>query len=294
MSLKRKSKSCWSLNNTVKIFLLVILAALATSSYAQELYPYTEPASNMPAKSMSLKLGAMYGRGVLGNRIGQRYSPEIMFGLNKKWMLHAALSFSDMYETFFYYESARVYAKYRFLSKDGVHKHFRMAAFATAAYSRNHLQHNELNLLGDHSGLQAGIIATQLWNKLAISATISETEVFDWKRWDQIWSQQYAFEALNYSLSAGYLVLPRDYKNYNQTNLNIYAELLGGRNLDWKYEKYYLDLAPSVQLIFKSTSKLNLGYRFQLKSDIYRNMKNSWMVSYEYIFLNALQKKSAK
>jgi hypothetical protein len=105
--------------------------------------------------------------------------------------------------------------------------------------------------------------------------------------------QEYAFQSLNYSLSAGYLVLPFDYKNYDQTNLNIYAELLGGRNLDWEYEKYFLDLAPSIQLIFKSTSKLNVGYRFQLKSDIYRNMKNSWMVSYEYLFLNALKKRSS-
>ena len=207
-------------------------------------------------------------------------------------MLHAGLTFSNMYESFFYYESARVYAKYRFLSNDDVHKHFRMAAFATAAYSRNHLQHNELNLMGDHSGVQAGLIATQLWNKLALSGTASLIEVLDEKRNDK--PQEYAFQSLNYSLSAGYLVLPRVYEDYNQTNLNIYAELLGGQNLDWDYEKYYLDLAPSLQLIFKSTSKLNLGYRFQLKSDIYRNMKNSWMISYEYIFLNALKKKPAK
>ncbi len=66
---------------------------------------------------------------------------------------------------------------------------------------------------------------------------------------------------------------------------------LGGRNLDWKYEKYFIDMATSIQLIFNSTSKLNVGYRFQLKSDIYRLMKSSLMVSYEYIFLNALKKK---
>jgi len=265
---------------------------LASITYSQELFPYTEPASNMPAKSMSLKLGAMYGKGVHGDRIAQRYSPEVMFGLSKKWMLHAGLTLSNMYESFFYYESARIYAKYRFLSIDDVHKHFRMAAFATAAYSRNHLQHNELNLMGDHSGFQAGLIATQLWNKLAISGTTSLIEVLDEARDNK--PQEYAFQSLNYSLSAGYLILPFDYKNYDQTNLNIYAELLGGRNLDWEYEKYFLDLAPSIQLIFKSTSKLNVGYRFQLKSDIYRNMKNSWMISYEYIFLNALQKKSRK
>jgi hypothetical protein len=275
----------------MKFLLLLILLLSVTASDAQELYPFTEPASNMPSKSMSLKLSGMFGKGVHGNRLEQRYSPEVMFGLSKKWMVHAGVSFSNMYENSYYYESARLYAKYRFLSKDEVHKHFRMAAFAAAAYSRNHLQHNELNLMGDHSGVQVGVIATQLWNKLAISGTASLLEVFDKKRNDKTVPQQYAFESLNYSLSAGYLVLPVDYKDYNQTNLNIYAEFLGGRNLDWKYEKYFLDLAPSIQLIFKSTSKLNLGYRFQLKGDIYRNMENSWMLSYEHIFLSALQKK---
>jgi hypothetical protein len=276
----------------MKSFLPAFLVLIGFNTTAQELFPYTEPASNMPAKSMSLKMSAMLGKGVHGDKLDQRYSPEVMFGINKKWMMHAALTLSNMYESFFYYESARVYAKYRFLSNDDVHKHFRMAAFATAAYSRNHLQHNELNLMGDHSGVQAGLIATQLWNKLAVSGTASLIEVLDEKRNDK--PQQYAFQSFNYSLSAGYLVLPRVYKDYDQTNLNIYAELLGGQNLDWEYEKYYLDLAPSLQLIFKSTSKLNLGYRFQLKSDIYRNMKNSWMVSYEYIFLNALKKKPAR
>src|SRR4026207_823081 len=263
----------------MRFFLLLILFISAAISNAQELYPYTEPASNMPARSMSVKLSGMFGKGVHGNRLEQRYSPEVMFGISKKWMLHTSVSFSNMYENFYYYESARLYAKYRFFSKDDVHKHFRMAAFAAAAYSRNRLQHNELNLMGDHSGVQAGLIATQLWNKLAVSGTASLIEVLDEKRNDM--PQEYAFQSLNYSLSAGYLVLPREYKDYNQTNLNIYAELLGGQNLDWEYEKYYLDLAPSIQLIFKSTSKLNLGYRFQLKSDIYRNMKSSWMISYE-------------
>ena len=258
---------------------------------AQELYPFTEPASNMPSKSLSLKMGAMFGKGPHSNRILQRYTPEVMLGLNKKWMLHGSLGFSDMHESNFYFESARVYAKYRFLSNDEVHKHFRMAAFAAATYSRNHLDHNEINLMGDQSGVQAGIIATQLWNKFALSGSASLSEVIDEKRRDKILTQQYAFEAINYSLSAGYLVFPKNYTDYKQTNFNIYAELLGGKNLDWKYEKYFLDLAPSVQFIFNSSSKLNIGYRFQLKSDIYRLMKNSFMLSYEYIFLNSLRKK---
>lgn len=278
----------------MKNFLLLLFVLIAVSINSQELYPYTEPASNMPAKSIALKLGTMYGKGPHSNRLLQRYTPEIMFGLNKKWMVHASVSFSDMHETKFYYESAKLYVKYRFLSRDEMHKHFRMAVFGSAIYSRNHLDHNELNMYGDQSAAQLGLIATQLWNKLAISGTASIIEVFDEKRNDKVLPQQYGFESFNFSLSAGYLVLPRNYTDYNQTNLNIYAELLGGRNLDWKYEKYFLDLAPSVQLIFKSTSKLNVGYRFQLKSDIYRLMKNSWMISYEHIFLNSLKKKNAK
>ena len=293
MTSKKRSKSCLVYKLRMRIFSTAILFLVVTNTTAQELYPFTEPASNMPAKSMSIKVAGMFGRGVHGSGLEQRYSPEVMFGLSKKWMVHGAFSLSNMYGSSLYFESARGYVKYRFLSIDDVHKHFRMAAFVTGAYSRNNLQHNELNLMGDHSGMQLGIIATQLWNKLAVSATISETEVFDRKRGIESLPKQYAFQALNYSLSAGYLVLPVVYKDYDQTNLNVYAELLGGRNLDWKYEKYFLDLAPSIQLIFKSTSKLNLGYRFQLKSDIYRNMKNSWMISYEYIILNALRKKKA-
>ena len=271
-------------------YYLIGLLFVSVSSNAQELYPFTEPASNMPAKSYSLKLSAMYGKGVHFSRTAQRYIPEIMLGFNKKWMVHFNLTFSDMHQPKFYYESARVYSKYRFLSKDEVHKHFRMAAFASAAYSRNKLLHNELSLMGDHSGIQYGVIATQLWNKFALSGSVSGIEVFDKTRWEKIYPQPYSYEALNYSLSAGFLVLPLNYTSYKQINLNIYTELLGGRNLDWKYEKYYLDLAPAMQLIFNSTSKLNMGYRFQLKSDIYRLMKTSFMISYERIFLNALRK----
>ncbi len=272
--------------------LFIIFISFAIRSASQELYPYTEPASNMPSQSIGLKMGSMFGKGIHSNRILQRYSPEIQVGLNKKWMLHAGLTFSDMHESYFYFESARLYTKYRFLSMDEVHKHFRMAAFAAASYSRNHLDHNELSLSGDHSGVQLGIIATQLWNKFALSGSFSGVEVLNDERWQKIYPQQYAFEALNYSLSAGLLVLPVNYKDYNQTNMNIYVEILGGRNLVWKYEKYYLDMAPSVQFIFNSTSRLNLGYRFQLKSDIYRLMKSNLMVSFEYLFLNHLKKRN--
>jgi len=276
----------------MRICFLLFFLYISSIINAQELYPYAEPASNMPSKSISVKLGAMYGKGVHRSNTLHRYMPEVMFGLNKNWMVHASLGFSNMHENYFYYESAKIYAKYRFLSIDEIHKHFRMAAFASATYSRNHLDHNEINLqYADQSGVQAGIIATQLWHKFAISGTASISEVLDEERTEKVFPQKYAFESFNYSISAGYLIFPRSYIDYNQVNLNLYAELIGGRNINWPQEKYYVDLMPSIQLIFNSTSKLNLGYRFELSSDIYRLMRKSFMISYEQIFLNALRKK---
>jgi hypothetical protein len=271
---------------------LFFLAVIPTN--AQELYPYSEPASNMPAHSISVKNTSTFQKGVhTGNKILQRHMPEVMFGLNKKWMVHAGTNFSNMHGQQFIWEGARLYGKYRFLSNDDVHKHFRMALFAAGAYSRNNLDHNEINLMmGEQSGVQAGLIATQLYNRLAVSATGSWNEVLSGDRWNKTYPQgQFSFQSINYSLSAGFLLLPFEYTDYDQININLYAELLGSRNINFSREKYFVDLAPSVQAIFKSTAKVNVGYRFQLSSDIYRLSKNSWMISFEYIFLNALNKK---
>lgn len=268
--------------------LLLLISAFAGS--AQELYVFSEPASNMPARSLGFKLTSMFGKGVHSSRTLQRYMPEFQAGISKKLMLHANLSFSDMHQPAFIFESARIYTKWRFLSKDAVHSHFRMAAFGGLTYSRNHLDHNEVNLMmGDQSGLQLGVTATQLWHKLAVSGSVSLNEVINEERKKDL--DLHAYRSVNYSLSAGYLVLPREYKDYKQTNLNIYAELLGGRLLDWPYEKYYVDLAPAIQFIFNSNTKLNFGYRFQLSGDIYRLMRKSYLVSFDYTLLNALKRK---
>jgi hypothetical protein len=263
---------------------------IAGRAGAQELYPYTEPASNMPDRSLSAKLTTMYERGVHSSSILQRYMPEVMLGLSKKWMVHGSLNFSNMHRSFMW-EGAKVYAKYRFLSSDDVHRHFRMAAFAGAAWSRNHLDHNEINLNGDHSGVQYGLIATQLVNRFAVSGAAGMVEVLDRQRWNKNGVDTFAYSAVQYSLSTGLLVLPVTYTDYDQTNVNIYLEMLGNRNLNGPGQRYFIDLAPSVQAIFRSTGKLSVGYRFQVAGDIYRLSKRSVMVSYEQIFLGALKRK---
>lgn len=257
---------------------------IITGVSAQELYVFSEPASNMPAKSISGKVSGRFADSREHDRWMQRYSPELMFGLNKNWMVHAATTFSDMYTANLRWESVRVYAKYRFLSVDDVHRHFRMAAFTEAGYSRNDPHFDELAIEGDQSGIQAGIILTQLWNKLALSSTLSAIKSTQDK--DKIERAGAPGEAFAYSVSAGYLVLPVQYTSFKQTNLNIYAEVLGQRSLDRK--RYFVDLAPAVQLIFNSNAKLNFGYRFQLNGNMNRMAEKGWLISFERTFLNAL------
>lgn len=265
-----------------------LITALLTTSVVsgQELYVFSEPASNMPSKSISVKQTGKWLRSAMSGRTESRHTSEVMFGMNKNLMVHGAVTFSDMYSRSQRFESVRTYAKYRFLTIDGMYSHFRMAAFAEASHSRNVSMYDELSLEGDQSGVQAGIIATQLLHKLAVSTTLSLTESLQKGR-SLPGPKAVPYQAFNYSLSAGYLVLPKKYTSYNQTNLNLYVELLGQRTYD--KQRYFVDLAPAAQLIFNSQAKLNMGYRFQLGGNMHRMAEKSWLLSFEWVFLNALK-----
>lgn len=274
-----------------KIFIVLFFLFSIKSLSGQELYVFSEPASNMPAHSISFKLTDHFlTNDNIYSRFSQRIMPQVMFGISKKFMFHLGGSFGNMHTSNFRYESVNFYAKYRFLSNDDIHKHFRMAVFMDASATRTPFHYDEITLMGDKSGIDAGIIATQLWNKFALSGTVSHTQVLDKSRNNKvIYIPTRLYQSVNYSLSGGYLLFPREYTDYKQTNLNLYAELLGEQSLDAK--KYCLDLAPAAQLIFNSNSKLNIGYRFQLAGNMSRMSTNSWQVSFERTFLNALKSK---
>lgn len=275
-----------------KRIILLLLLFISGNIMAQELYVFTEPASNMPAKSISLKLTDHF---VTSDNIYARFShrlmPQIMFGVNKKLMIHIGTTFSNMHTPDFKYESASLYAKYRFLSNDEIHKHFRMAVFADASVTDAPFHYDEITLMGDKSGVEAGLIATQLWHKLAISGTISHTQVLDKSRKNKmvIYVPARDYQAMNYSISAGYLLLPKEYTDYKQMNLNLYLEILAQQTLDQKTN--YTDIAPALQFIFNSNFKVNVGYRFQATGNMQRMAANSWQLSIERTFLNALRRK---
>ena len=72
--------------------------------------------------------------------------------------------------------------------------------------------------------------------------------------------------------------------NYDQTNVNLYVEVIGttfpGKG------KSYADIAPAIQFIFKSISRLDLSYRTQLGGNTQRLSSNYFVLRLEYNLLN--------
>ena len=278
----------------LKRYLLFFFQGLLsiTPLLSQELYVFNEPASTLPARSLSIKLkNHLVQKTALLNQFSFRSTPQVFVGLNKNLTIRLGGTVSSMYSTQAKVESFQLYAKYRFLSKDAIHRHFRMAGYLEAARTNAPFHYDEINLGGDRSGLEAGLILTQLWNKFALSGTLSQTQVFHYYRWDKVrHGVLHPFTSAQFNLSAGYLVFPKTYNSYKQTNLNFYLELLTQKALDRSL--YYVDLAPAVQLIFASKTKLNVGYRFQLDGDMKRMMQRSWLLSLETSFLGAFKRKN--
>lgn len=288
-----------------KLIWIISVAFLIQNVQAQELYIFTEPASNVPAKSTVMRLNGMHMPMQFDNSKSSRVMLEAMFGFNSKWMLKLNTTASDMFQSRYKVEGASAYVKYRFLSNDGLHSHFRMAAYGKvslvgnpASMSRTEVhnlpgggqhtvkyQHytNDLSLDGTQSGWSMGLIGTQLLHKLAVSGSLAYT-----RRMDNLGGNKFtaldARSAMMYSLSAGYLVFPKSYKNYKQVNFNLYTEFLGGSLLDKSGS--FLDIAPAVQLIFNSTVKLNAAYRFQLSGNVDRYNTKQFLIGIDWSFLN--------
>ena len=267
-------------------YIWVIFLFLAIDSQAQELFVYTEPASNMPTRSLGLRMTNM----LMDERGSQKYEyhvvPEAMWGVNKRLMVHANAFISNA-TTKLKAEGGSVYAKYRFLSTDAVHSHFRMAAYGKYSFNNSLIHQQEIDLFGHNTGWQGGIVATQLIHKVALSANLSYLQAMDNGNLNKFPSAE-SNKAVNYSLSVGKLMLPKEYTDYDQTNLNVMVELLGqtlGSN-----RGSYLDIAPSLQLIIKSQARIDIGYRHQLMSSMLRSAPNGFMLRFEYLIFNAFKK----
>ena len=263
--------------------LLAILLLTGSIAKSQELYVFSEPASNMPSKAIGIRLT---NEGMSQNGFVNRTIPEVMIGFNKNLMAHAQGFFSDM-DGRYRLEGGSIYAKYRFLSNDNVRSHFRGAAFARLSTSKRPTYTQDINLEGDNSGFQGGVIFTQLLHKLALSGSVSYIKAFN-----DVGKQHVGMDRpdqlIGYSVSSGYLLLPFVYKNYNQPNFNLYFEVLGKTNP--ANGRSYVDFAPAVQMVLNSRTRIDAGYRFEVAGNMNdRYTKNMYLVRLELNLFNVLK-----
>jgi hypothetical protein len=77
--------------NCLKI--MAVLLLLSSTAKSQELFVFSEPASNMPSKAIGIRLT---NEGMSQSGFVNRTIPEVMIGFNKNLMGHAQAFFSDM------------------------------------------------------------------------------------------------------------------------------------------------------------------------------------------------------
>jgi hypothetical protein len=269
-----------------KIQIIILLFTLAGSSgRAQELFVFTEPASNMPAKSIGIRMANFLMRDNTKQQYNYHLLPELMVGLSKKWMIHAQGFVSNRNNSLIS-EGGSLYTKYRFFSQDDVHRHFRMAVLGRLSFNNSDIHQPAIDFMGHSSGYELGFVATQLLHKVAISggvsllhATNNGKEKFKYSSAER--------NALYYTFSVGKLLLPKNYDNYNQTNLNLMCEWLAQTNLG--SGKTFIDMAPSVQLIISSRMRIDMAYRFALINQLQRTAANGYVLKLEYNFFNSFK-----
>lgn len=302
-----------------RTFILILLLAPYYCG-AQELFPNAEAASNVPKGVLRIKLENEIFMEITQLRLQQGYS--FIYGFSPKISLEQTLSFSNHHDlslpyNFIYYnpvtnqlqtngyiygqphpfwfENYSAKLKYRFLCADSYQEHFRMAAYMQLAGGNEPHPEAEPNLMGDNSGEATGLIATYLKHKFASSLTVGYTIPYKFEQVDSNIVINYA-NAITYSLSFGYLLLPRIYQNYKQVNVNIYMEFMGedygAASISKKGEPVftggipslakgsYLEARPGVQFIFASNTILSFSPAYPI---INRSYAKTYPVYYVYL-----------
>lgn len=263
--------------------LSLLLLLFSFSATAQELYVFTEPASNMAARSIGLRASNYLMYDANAKKTNYHLVPELMWGISKRYMVHLEAFVSNRNRSLVA-EGAGLYVKYRFYSADEVHSHFRMAAFARYSFNNSDVHQRAIDLNGHNTGYESGLVATKLVKKTALSASASFLHAADNGKEKFIYANPNR-NAVSYTVSAGRLMLPVEYTSYRQTNVNLMLEMLGQTNLG--DGNTFLDMAPSVQFIFLSRMRADVGYRFPLINNLSRTAPSGFMLRLEYNIFNA-------
>ena len=249
---------------------------------AQELFVFSEPASNMPAKSLGIRASNWLMYNNKSKTLSDQLIPELMWGANKNLMVHLDGFFTNQ-DGHFHATGAGTYVKYRIYTADQVNRHFRLAVYGRMSLNNSAIFQEEIDLTRNNTGYALGVIATQLLHRQALSASIGFNQAYSNGSENKFPVGQ-ADQAINFSLSTGRLIFPKEYINYKQTNMNLMLEVLG-QHLIGENENF-IDLAPAIQFIFNSQTRLDIGYKFQLYSNMQRVAQNGLMIRVEHLLFN--------
>lgn len=302
---------------TAFIAILILFVSL-TVSKSQELFPHNEPASSIPKGVLGIRyLQKNYQDiSVLKNMFALRF----MYGLTPKLSVFSTITTTNHHgknlppnlvshthgNNTTTYSSATpdrglkypyllsgiyLYAKYRFITIDSKNAHFRVAAYGEWSNVRVAHDETEPNLMDDTKGYGGGFIFTYLKNHFAVSLTsgVIIPGKFQGSSPDSAGPNiptriQYG-KAWQNNLSFGYLLYPRHYKNYKQTNISVYAEFISKTfeqakvtqygfvnvpiNTPLLQAGYYVEVHPGIQGIFNSNLRVDLSMGFPLISRSY-------------------------
>ena len=273
-----------------KIFLFfLIFLFLYNNSYSQELYINTEAASLIPKGTKVIRFN--YSN-IFLNQTNEKesvknallFTPSLAYGLSKKIMISGSFQFSNKpYEkdldTNFGFNGFKLYSKQRIFTTDKQKNHTRLSSFVKYSFHKEKFMKSNIDLELQDKGFEFGLIGTQLIKKLAISITSAYTRVND--IYDKS-NNLFRLGTLKNSISAGYLVFPRKYKSYKQTNFNIYLEYITNtitnKSFPERFNKFSSTLAPGIQFIFLSRSRLDFSYKIR-KGDT----ENEFLIKLTYI-----------
>lgn len=296
---------------------ILLVAAAVHPVRAQELFIQEEPASTVPKGVIGLRSFAeVYPEP--GNQVRGLTALRAMYGLTRNLTVMATATASNHHSAElppdfpdhntpqigvhlpWRFNGVNLYAKYRFFNRDRAKSHFRVAAYASASWLDVAHDEAEPDLLDDTKGVGGGIIATWLKNHFAVSLTGGGILPARYRggvpdvqpSLPAIPAEVRYGRAATFSLSFGYLLFPRAYTDYRQTNINLYAEFLGksyeaGRvffeNIGVPNSAYevtgtaralfasntYVEFHPGIQAILRSNLRLDLSAGFPVLNRSY-------------------------
>ena len=280
----------------MRIFFILFLLIHNYILSAQELYINSEPASLIPKGTKVVRLTNsnifLDGSNIMGS-IGNAFivTPSLSYGISKKIMLSGSIQFANKpYEQDmtpnFGLNGFKIYSKQRILSTDKQKYHTRLSSFIKYSYHEDKFMKDNIDIDLQDTGFELGLIGTQLINKLAISITTAITRISNidekFTQGSTVKWQTTNLNTFKNSISAGYLLFPRKYNSYKQTNFNLYVEYLTNtilnENFPVRYNKFRSTFAPGIQFIIMSRSRLDFSYKIR-KGD----MPEEFLVKLTYI-----------